>query len=82
MKKLTCLLAAACVLPLMLQAQGPLEPALLLKPPTDAWASYHGDYTGRHFSRSSRFTEHARTCARVFYRCCEPTCISAGRLRP
>jgi acido-empty-quinoprotein group A len=31
-------------------AQGPLDPALLLKPPTDAWATYHGDYTGRHFS--------------------------------
>ena len=31
-------------------AQGPLDPALLLKPPTDAWPSYHGDYTGRHFS--------------------------------
>ena len=30
--------------------QGPLDPALLLKPPTDAWASYHGDYTGRHYS--------------------------------
>jgi alcohol dehydrogenase (cytochrome c) len=31
-------------------AQGPLDPALLLEPPTDAWPSYHGDYTGRHFS--------------------------------
>ena len=31
-------------------AQGPLDPALMLKPPTEAWPSYHGDYTGRHFS--------------------------------
>jgi alcohol dehydrogenase (cytochrome c) len=31
-------------------AQGPLDPASLLKPPTDAWATYHGDYTGRHYS--------------------------------
>jgi acido-empty-quinoprotein group A len=33
-----------------LAAQGPLDPSLLLKPPADAWASYHGDYTGRHYS--------------------------------
>ena len=33
-----------------LAAQGPLDPALLLKPPTDAWPTYHGDYTGRHYS--------------------------------
>jgi alcohol dehydrogenase (cytochrome c) len=37
-------------LPLGVTAQGPLDPALLLKPPTDAWPSYHGDYTGRHYS--------------------------------
>src|SRR4051812_38729940 len=30
--------------------QGPLDPALLLKPPAEAWPSYHGDYTGRHYS--------------------------------
>ena len=33
-----------------LSAQGPLDPVLMLKPPTEVWASYHGDYTGRHFS--------------------------------
>ena len=33
-----------------LLAQGPLDPALLLKPPVEAWPSYHGDYTGRHYS--------------------------------
>jgi len=47
-------LVLACVivpvLSLVLVAQGPLDPSLLLKPPTDAWASYHGDYTGRHYS--------------------------------
>ena len=37
-------------LPLGVIAQGALDPALLLKPPTDAWPSYHGDYTGRHYS--------------------------------
>ena len=33
-----------------LSAQGPLDPVLMLKPPTEVWASYHGDYTGRHYS--------------------------------
>src|SRR3954471_10524923 len=41
---------AALVLSVGLAAQGPLDPSLLLKPPTDAWTSYHGDYTGRHYS--------------------------------
>src|ERR1700712_3431823 len=27
-----------------------LDPALLLKPPTDSWPSYHGDYSGRRYS--------------------------------
>ena len=31
-------------------AQGPLDPSLLLKPATDAWPTYHGDYSGRHYS--------------------------------
>lgn len=33
-----------------LAAQGPLDPRLLLKPPVDAWPTYHGDYSGRHYS--------------------------------
>ena len=41
---------AVAVVTLPLAAQGPLDPALLLKPPVDAWPSYHGDYTGRHYS--------------------------------
>jgi acido-empty-quinoprotein group A len=36
--------------PSALFAQGPLDPSLLLKPATDAWPSYHGDYSGRHYS--------------------------------
>src|SRR5580693_3888697 len=27
-----------------------LDPALLLKPPTDSWPTYHGDYSGRRYS--------------------------------
>ena len=36
-------------LPLVLGAQM-LDPALLTKPPTDAWPTYNGDYSGRRFS--------------------------------
>jgi alcohol dehydrogenase (cytochrome c) len=30
--------------------QGSLDPAKMLQPPTDAWPTYSGDYTGRRFS--------------------------------
>ncbi len=33
----------------ILSAQG-LDPALLKKPATDAWPTYHGDYSGKRFS--------------------------------
>ncbi|HEY2017959.1 MAG TPA: acido-empty-quinoprotein group A [Bryobacteraceae bacterium] len=36
-------------IPLALLAQG-LDPALLKKPATDSWPTYHGDYSGRHYS--------------------------------
>ena len=32
-----------------LQAQG-LDPKLLGQPPTQAWPTYHGDYSGRRYS--------------------------------
>lgn len=41
---------ALVTLSVITTAQGPLDPALLLTPPVEAWPSYHGDYTGRHFS--------------------------------
>jgi len=35
----------------VLSAQGgPLDNTLLLKTPAEAWAGYHGDSTGRHYS--------------------------------
>ena len=37
-------------------AQGPLDPALLSKPLGDSWPTYHGDYTGRHFSSLKQIT--------------------------
>lgn len=41
------LLAAA---PAALIAQGPIDPASLLKPLADSWPTYSGDYTGRRYS--------------------------------
>src|SRR5690348_2185927 len=34
--------------------QGSLDPAKLLQPPTDAWPTYNGDYSGRRFSPLAR----------------------------
>ena len=33
-----------------LAAQSRLDPAILGKPPVDAWPTYHGDYSGRRYS--------------------------------
>jgi alcohol dehydrogenase (cytochrome c) len=43
------LFVCAVIVPGALAAQM-LDPALLLKPPTDAWPTYNGDYSGRRFS--------------------------------
>jgi len=40
---LACILAGA-------SAAQPLDPAKLLRPPTDSWPTYNGDYTGRRYS--------------------------------
>src|SRR4026208_1239339 len=47
-------LAAGCT---ALFAQGPLDPALLGKPPVDAWPTYHGDYSGRHYSTLNQINQ-------------------------
>jgi acido-empty-quinoprotein group A len=52
MKLLPSILAVAIV-PAVLHAADPpagLDPALLSRPATDAWPTYHGDYSGRRFS--------------------------------
>jgi alcohol dehydrogenase (cytochrome c) len=43
------LFLAACILADVTLGQ-PLNPAKLLQPPTDAWPTYNGDYTGRRYS--------------------------------
>jgi len=41
---------------ILLQAQSGLDPAKLLKPATDTWPTYNGDYSGRRFSTLSQIT--------------------------
>jgi len=51
------LLAAALSASVGLVAQQvPLDPASILKIPTDSWPTYHGDYSGRRFSMLTQIT--------------------------
>jgi len=45
---LTCTLAL--ISSLNLAGQGSLDPKLLNRPAVDAWPTYHGDYSGQHYS--------------------------------
>ena len=38
-------------------AQAELDPALLGKPPVDSWPTYHGDYSGRHYSTLNQINQ-------------------------
>jgi alcohol dehydrogenase (cytochrome c) len=55
-RTLVAVATLAVALPIALLAQAPqtpaqgLDAALLLKPPIDAWPTYHGDYSGRRYS--------------------------------
>lgn len=53
MKKLV--LAGAALLPLF--AQGPLDPASLLKPLGDSWPTYSGDYSGKRYSSLTQINQ-------------------------
>src|SRR5919109_123577 len=51
------LATAVCSMPLVVGGQAPmLDPALLTRPPTDAWPTYHGDYSGRRYSTLKQIT--------------------------
>jgi alcohol dehydrogenase (cytochrome c) len=39
-----------------LLAQGSLDPAKLLRPPTDSWPTYNGDYSGRRYSSLTKIS--------------------------
>jgi acido-empty-quinoprotein group A len=61
-------LFALALRPSFAAAQG-LEPAALLKPPTDTWPTYNGDYSGARFStldQINRGNIHSLTLAWVF----------------
>ncbi len=45
---LAALMAALCC---DVNGQGALDPKLLARSPVDAWPTYHGDYSGRHYSQ-------------------------------
>jgi acido-empty-quinoprotein group A len=44
------------LLSLTVLAQGALDPAQLLQPAGESWPTYHGDYSGRHFSTLKQIT--------------------------
>ena len=54
MKKI---LVSFCVTAAIAMAQGPLDPALLLKPLGDSWPTYSGDYTGRRYSSLAQINQ-------------------------
>ena len=50
MKRLACVVITAVVAASVLAGAQGLDPARLLKPGTDSWPTYNGDYSGRRFS--------------------------------
>jgi alcohol dehydrogenase (cytochrome c) len=53
-RALVAIVAGATLLSAALLAQGRLDPARLLKPATDSWPTFNGDYSGRRFSTLSK----------------------------
>jgi alcohol dehydrogenase (cytochrome c) len=51
-----CAVVASVALLAQGQGQG-LTPAEILKPSPDSWPTYHGDYTGRHYSALNQITQ-------------------------
>ena len=51
------LITVVVALGVFLQAQAQLDPALLGKPPVDAWPTHHGDYSGRHYSTLNQINQ-------------------------
>jgi len=49
MRQFAIAIAAVGLMPVILPAQG-LDPAALMRPATDSWPSYAGDYTQRRYS--------------------------------
>ena len=49
--------AGLCLASAVMLAQGPLDPASLLKPLGESWPSYSGDYTGRRYSSLTQINQ-------------------------
>ena len=47
---LALVLTAALTATLVAQQRPGLSPAQILKPSPDSWPTFHGDYSGRHYS--------------------------------
>jgi acido-empty-quinoprotein group A len=57
MRSLPRLLSVTIVSAAIALAQPQLDQALLGKPPVDSWPTYHGDYSGRHYSTLSQINQ-------------------------
>jgi acido-empty-quinoprotein group A len=71
MKRFFILSFSTWLLPIVLagQVRQILDPAKLMKPPTDAWPTYNGDYSGRRFStlrQINQFNVKSMTLAWVY----------------
>ena len=55
--KIELLLAGFCLAAGLPASAQILDPALLTKPATDAWPTYHGDYSGRRFSTLTQINQ-------------------------
>ena len=53
--------ATLCILPVIVFAQGPLNPADLLKPLGESWPTYSGDYSGKRWSSLTQVNQTSRT---------------------
>ena len=56
MKKLLITICALAIAPALVVGQG-LDPASLLKPLSDSWPTYSGDYSGRRYSSLTRINQ-------------------------
>src|SRR5450755_3891732 len=57
MKSALSCLALTVVVSATALAQAELDAALLGKPPVEAWPTYHGDYSGRHYSTLNQINQ-------------------------
>src|SRR6188474_1489125 len=57
MRRSVTVLFAFTSVALLAQAQGGLDPAAILKPLSDEWVTYAGDYTGRRYSALTQINQ-------------------------